>query len=157
MNFSALMPRSAAWPVFSSIFNPSYPDEMSCPLLLGLAQILWDRGETNGYAHVMTSDRQPDTPQHKVLMDVAFSDHVVSNWQSNVMARTIGARAVNPLVYANRWDGVGQSDDFELSGCCRNGYEYLRAGRMLCGWINRPLSRESHQETTAIGSAPQLR
>ena len=31
-----------------------YPDQLSRPLLLSLIQMLWDRGEPNGYAHRMT-------------------------------------------------------------------------------------------------------
>ncbi len=106
MNFSVLLNRSAAWDIYSTIFNPSYRNELERPLALGLTQMLWDRGESNGYAHRMTGDPLPDTPAHKVLMDIAFGDHLVTNWQSNVMARTIGARAVNPFVYSGRWSGV---------------------------------------------------
>lgn len=106
MNFSVLLNRSAAWAGFSTIFNPSYPNQLERPVALGLAQMLWDRGESNGYAHRMTAEPLPDTPAHKVLMDIAFGDHLVSNWQSNVMARTIGARAVSPLVYSGRWPNV---------------------------------------------------
>jgi hypothetical protein len=106
MNFSVLLNRSKAWSTYSTVFNPSYRNELERPLALGLIQMLWDRGEPNGYAHRMTTDPLPDTPPHKVLMDIAFGDHLVSNWQSNVMARTIGARAVNPFVSSGRWPGV---------------------------------------------------
>ncbi|HMW46537.1 MAG TPA: hypothetical protein PKD47_11685, partial [Solirubrobacterales bacterium] len=69
-------------------------------------QMLWDRGEPNGYAHRMTTDPLPDTPPHKILFDLAFGDHLVTNWQSNVEARTIGAKAVSPFVADGRWAGV---------------------------------------------------
>ncbi len=32
----------------------NYPDELERPLILSLMQMLWDRGEANGYAHHMT-------------------------------------------------------------------------------------------------------
>ncbi len=106
MNFSVLLNRSKAWSAYASVFNPSYPREIERPLVLSLIQMLWDRGEANGYAHRMTTDPLPDTPAHKVLMDIAFGDHLVTNWQANVMARTIGARAVDPFVFSDRWPGV---------------------------------------------------
>ena len=48
---------------------PHYPDELSRPLALTLIQMLWDRGEANGYAHRMTTNPLPNTPPHKVLMN----------------------------------------------------------------------------------------
>ena len=68
--------------------------------------MLWDRGEPNGYAHRMTSNPLPETPAHKVLMNVAFGDHQVSNFQADVMARTIGASTRDPVLYPGRWPGV---------------------------------------------------
>ncbi|MDQ2700831.1 MAG: hypothetical protein M3Y23_05825, partial [Actinomycetota bacterium] len=106
MNYSVLLTRSTAWSTYGAFFNPSYPDELSRPLALGLAQMLWDRGEPNGYAHRMTSNPLPNTPPHKVLMDIAFGDHLVTNWQANVQARTIGAKAVSPFVSPGRWGSV---------------------------------------------------
>ena len=54
-------------------------------------QMLWDRGEANGYAHHMTTDPLPNTPPHEVLLHVAFGDHQVANVTAEVEARTIGA------------------------------------------------------------------
>ncbi|MCB0830987.1 MAG: hypothetical protein KDB64_08690 [Solirubrobacterales bacterium] len=106
MNYSVLLTRSGSWETYGSIFDPAYPNQVERPLALSLAQMLWDRGEPNGYAHRMTTDPLPDTPPHKVLFDLAFGDHLVTNWQSNVEARTIGARAVTPFVAEGRWPGV---------------------------------------------------
>jgi hypothetical protein len=39
----------------------SYPDETERPLVLNLIQMLWDRGEPNGYAHRITTNPLPDT------------------------------------------------------------------------------------------------
>ncbi len=69
-------------------------------------QMLWDRGEPDGYAERMTSDPLPDTPPHQVLMNNAFGDHQVSNFQSDVEARTIGAYAHKPSLYQGRWPGT---------------------------------------------------
>jgi hypothetical protein len=66
-------------------------------------QMLWDRGEPDGYAERMTSNPLPDTPSHQVLMDIAFGDHQVSDYQADVEARTVGASAHHPVLYSGRW------------------------------------------------------
>jgi hypothetical protein len=58
---------------------------------LQLIQMLWDRSESNGYAHHITTDPLPNTPDHQVMLQVAWSDHQVTNVAAEVMARTIGA------------------------------------------------------------------
>jgi hypothetical protein len=103
MNYSVLLPRSVDFDEFSALLYPSYPDQESRPLIFDLMQLLWDRGEPDGYAERMTSDPLPDTPPHQVLMDVAFGDHQVSDWQAAVEARTIGASAHRPIIYQGRW------------------------------------------------------
>ena len=37
-----------------------YPNELERPLILSLMQMLWDRGEANGYAQHMTDDPLPE-------------------------------------------------------------------------------------------------
>ncbi len=103
MNYSLLLPRSTDFDTYSAILYPSYPNELSRPLALGLIQMLWDRSEPNGYAHRMTGDPLPNTPPHKVLMNVAFGDFQVTNYQADVEARTIGAQVHTPIVYDGRW------------------------------------------------------
>ncbi|MBK8295377.1 MAG: hypothetical protein IPK93_11675 [Solirubrobacterales bacterium] len=148
MNFSVLMNRSAAWATFSTFFNPSYRNELERPLVLGLAQMLWDRGEPNGYAHRMTDDPLPDTPSHKVLMDIAFGDHLVSNWQSNVMARTIGARAVNPFVYSGRWPGVNGQWGIEPVPT------YPYDGSAISYWDSGPVRPDPGNPGETLGNGP---
>ena len=82
-----------------------------------MMQMLWDRGEPDGYAERMTSDPLPDTPAHQVLMDVAFGDHQVTDYQADVEARTVGAARTGrwlqrPL--ARREGAVGRSGDPRL-------------------------------------------
>ena len=40
----------------------NYPNELERPLILSLMQMLWDRGEANGYAHHMTTDPLREHP-----------------------------------------------------------------------------------------------
>jgi hypothetical protein len=105
MNYSTLLNRSADFegplvpdepppdglPSYASIMYASYPDKLEEQVLFGLIQMLWDRGEANGYAHHMTSDPLPNTPAHHVMLQVAFADHQVANVTAEVEGRTIGA------------------------------------------------------------------
>jgi len=113
MNYSTLLRRSSDFAPYAEgefiegLDTPlglydSYPDELERPLLLSLIQMLWDRGEANGYARHMTSDPLPNTPRHKVLLHVAFGDHQVSSWTAEVEARTIGARRHAPTTARGR-------------------------------------------------------
>jgi hypothetical protein len=103
MNYSVLLPRSVDFDQFAELLYPAYPDEESRPLIFDIIQLLWDRGEPDGYAERMTSKPLPDTPAHQVLMDVAFGDHQVTDYQADVEARTVGARAHRPVLYEGRW------------------------------------------------------
>ncbi|MGK2933245.1 MAG: hypothetical protein ACSLFD_10850, partial [Solirubrobacterales bacterium] len=148
MNFSVLLNRSRAWETYSAVFEPNYQNEIERPLVLSLIQMLWDRGEPNGYAHRMTDEPLPDTPAHKVLMDVAFGDHLVTNWQSNVMARTIGARAVNPFVYSGRWPGVdGQWGIDPIEG-------YPFDGSAIAYFDSGPLRADPMNPGDVLGTIP---
>jgi hypothetical protein len=106
MNYSVLLNRSVDFDNFKLILDPSYPGALKQQLALTLIQMLWDRSEPNGYAHRMTTNPLPNTPPHEVLMNVAFGDHQVSNWQADVEARTIGAQIHDPVVFDGRWPGV---------------------------------------------------
>ena len=59
MNYSVLLPRSVDFDEFSALLYPSYPDEEARPLVFDMMQLLWDRGEPDGYAERMTSNPLP--------------------------------------------------------------------------------------------------
>jgi hypothetical protein len=96
MNYSTLLDRALPFEQFRPAFEPSYPDALDRQVVLAVAQMLWDRGEANGYAHHMTHDPLPSTPQHRVLMHVAYGDHQVAHVAADVEARTIGAHLRTP-------------------------------------------------------------
>jgi hypothetical protein len=102
MNFSVLLTRSTQFSPFAAVLYPSYPDQTERALIDSMIQILWDRGEANGYAWHMTRDPYPDTPRHTVLLHEAFGDHQVSNVQTEVEARVIGARLRTPALDPGR-------------------------------------------------------
>jgi hypothetical protein len=102
MNYSLLLTRAVPFDRFAAVLYPAYPNELERPLILSLVQILWDRGEANGYAWHMTRDPYPDTPRHTVLLHEAFGDHQVANVATEVQARTIGARLRVPALDPGR-------------------------------------------------------
>jgi hypothetical protein len=105
MNYSTLLTRSSNWPTYGAILGGAYPNELSHPLLLNLIQMLWDRGEPNGYAHVMTDNPPPNTPKHNVILHAALGDHQVTNFASDVQARTVGMKTPAGGIDPVRWPG----------------------------------------------------
>ncbi|MGI9601031.1 MAG: hypothetical protein ACR2QE_04045 [Acidimicrobiales bacterium] len=106
MNYSTLLRRSVDFDVYALLLNPSYPDEIDRAVGLSIIQMLWDRGEANGYAHHMTDDPYPGTPPHRVILHEAFGDHQVANVATEVEARTIGAHLVSPGLAPGRHSDV---------------------------------------------------
>ncbi|HEX3562721.1 MAG TPA: hypothetical protein VHU24_07795 [Solirubrobacterales bacterium] len=109
MNYSELLRRSSDSGQYLDTANiglwAHYPSLQQRPLLLSLMQLLWDRGEANGYAEHMTTDPLPDTPAHNVLLQLAYGDHQVSNLAGETEARTIGADVETPALDPGRhWD-----------------------------------------------------
>ncbi|WP_199537382.1 hypothetical protein [Spongiactinospora gelatinilytica] len=102
MNYSTLLDRSVAFAPFRPMMDRSYPDRLTQQVCFALMQMLWDRAETNGYAHHLGGDPLPGTPRHRVLMHVAFGDHQVATVTAEVAARTIGAKIHRPAVAAGR-------------------------------------------------------
>jgi hypothetical protein len=65
MNYSTLLNRSVDFDDFNPFFIGPYPDELTYQLNLSLIQMLWDRGENDGYANHLTSDPLPGTQPHQ--------------------------------------------------------------------------------------------
>jgi hypothetical protein len=126
MNYSALLRRSVDSDTYFK--NPNiglyrfYPNYRERPLVLALMQLLWDRGEANGYAEAMTSNPLPNTPPHNVLMRVAFGDHQVANVTAETELRTIGGSMYSPALNPGRhWEatpfsGMNLASSFPFSG-----------------------------------------
>ena len=148
LNYSVLLRRSIDWDTYSAVIYPQYPKERERPLILGLIQMLWDRGESNGYAHHIVGDPLPGTPDHNVLMHVAIGDHQVSTIQADVMARTIGARVRQPAVDAGRSFEDRPLFDIPAIG----GFPFTGDASMVY-WDTGPV-REVNGATVGTGPAP---
>ena len=148
MNYSVLLQRSVDFDAYAAILNPNYPDKLAQALGISVIQMLWDRGEADGYAHRMTSDPLPDTPPHQVLMDVAFGDHQVTTWAADTEARTIGAAAHAPVLDPGRWPGVDQ-----LWAIPRIG-SYPFGGSAIFYWDIGPIRPDPANPSNQIGVGP---
>ena len=118
MGYSTLLNRSVDWEgEYAVVYQTAYPDAIDQQLGYALIQMLWDRGESSGYAQHMTDDPLPNTPSHEVFLQVAFADHQVANVAAEVKGRTIGASLVTPSLAPGRHWSVDPAFGFRtISG-----------------------------------------
>jgi hypothetical protein len=102
MNYSTLLHRSVDFDIYKIFLDQAYPDPFVQLVALNIIQMLWDRGETNGYAQHLTGKPYRGTPRHTVLLLGAVGDHQVSEFALQVEARTIGAAGHVPYVGPGR-------------------------------------------------------
>ena len=102
MNYSILLDRSVDFDDYLGVMRPSYPKRYDRVIGLEVAQLLWDRGETDGYANHITEHPLPHTPRHRVLLIGAVGDHQVSEFSLRVEAATLGAAAHVPIAAPGR-------------------------------------------------------
>ncbi|MCY7297690.1 MAG: hypothetical protein LH616_00570 [Ilumatobacteraceae bacterium] len=106
INYSMLLPRSVDFDTYEAIFEPAYPNDLDRVLIIGVTQMLWDRGEGGGYVQHLTANPYPGTKAKIVLLHVAYGDHQVSELSALVQARTIGATIHQPVAADGRWQEV---------------------------------------------------
>jgi hypothetical protein len=125
---------------YSNLLDTFYPVQAQRQLIIDLLSTLWDRSDPDGYAGHMTSTAVggllPDctgqgvvparaekrrcpigTPNHHVLMQIAWGDHQVANITAFDEARTIGARAVGGPAAS---DQLGGGEALLASRLCSN-------------------------------------
>jgi len=90
INYSTLLNRSVDFDTFQQILDPAFPDKLDQAVVLLTIQMLWDRGEGNGYATYFT-EPLPGMNQKFALIQGALGDFQVANVAMDVMARTMGA------------------------------------------------------------------
>ena len=102
INYSTLLNRSIDFAPFGLVLNDTYPDGLDRAVLLGMAQIIWDRTDPSGHVRHTTSDTYENTPPKKLLYQVAFGDHQVAPFTAEVAARSNGARIHTPVLRPGR-------------------------------------------------------
>jgi hypothetical protein len=103
MNYSILLDRSVDFDDYLNLaLRPNYPRRYDRIIGIMLAQLLWDRGDTDGYANHVTADPLPGSPVHEVLLLGAVGDHQVTEYSLRVEAATLGAAAHVPIAAPGR-------------------------------------------------------
>ncbi|MEQ9478943.1 MAG: hypothetical protein RIK00_06440 [Algiphilus sp.] len=111
MNYSTLLRRSVDFDPYGTFFYAGYPNSFDQSFILSLVNILWDRGENNGFAGDLRRTDAFDalghpTPDHEVLLHVAFGDHQVADVSAEVMNRTIDGAVHRPATEPGRHTNV---------------------------------------------------
>ena len=96
-----LLNRSVDWDSYKSVYNPNYPNNTDQIMGLQLAQILWDRGENNGYSEHITKNPYGGTKVKQVFIIENYGDHQVANVSTESLARTMGAERHSPIFDAS--------------------------------------------------------
>jgi hypothetical protein len=94
--YNLLLERSVNFDPFAALVAQSYVDAFDRQLILGLLQVMWDRGEPSGYSRHVSLEPLPGSPPHDVLLMVSIGDHQVSTLGAHVMARSLGAVNMAP-------------------------------------------------------------
>ena len=105
-----LLNRSVDWNEFSSIYDKAYTNPVDQQVVLQLAQLLWDRGENEGYAEHLTSNPYPGMPAKQVFIIENYGDHQVANVSAEMLARTIGAQNHQPVFNPSFFGGAPRTN-----------------------------------------------
>ena len=132
--YSFLLFRSVDFDDFRLVIRLFYPDYRMDQLLIGLAQMLWDRVEPNGYSHHVVENNLPGVNPKEVLMRDAIGDHQVVTFAGQIMARTMKAKHVTTGL-RDVW-GL-EAVDSTASGSFYNEYDFGLPGQPYC---NVPMS-----------------
>ena len=146
-NYSTLLNRSVDWEgSYAEVYYATYEDPIEQQIGFALLQMLWDRGEGNGYAAHMTSDPLENTPKHEIMLQVAFSDHQVSNHAAEVEARTIGAPIMTP--------GLPEGRHWEMDPYFGGTASYPYEGSALIYWDSGNVTPPNGNVPPSQGSDP---
>jgi hypothetical protein len=97
-----MIERSADFTPFAQLIAKTYPDRVEIQVGVALVQMLWDRGEPDGYVDHLLRDPLPGTPAKQVLIQEVFGDHQVPNIATETLARTLRIPAYTPELQPGR-------------------------------------------------------
>jgi hypothetical protein len=100
--FSLMIERSVDFSEFGQLIMKTYPNRLGYQVGIALIQMLWDRGEPDGYIDHLVRDPLPGTPAKHVLIQEVFGDHQVANIATETEARTLGLSVYSPELAAGR-------------------------------------------------------
>jgi hypothetical protein len=100
--FSLLIERSVDFSQFGQLITATYPSRLGYQVGIALIQMLWDRGEPDGYIDHLIRNPLPGTPAKHVLIQEIFGDHQVANISTETEARTLGLSVYTPELTPGR-------------------------------------------------------
>ena len=162
MNYSILLDRSVDFDEYLAVMRAAYPKRFDRVIGLEMIQLLWDRGETDGYANHLAHDHLPGAARSDVLLIGAVGDHQVSEYSLRVEAATVGARAHAPLAAPGRVQGKDPAwllkpiERFPFSG---SSYWLWDTGSPSSPATNTPPTEghDPHDDTPNIPSVRQMK
>ena len=95
--YQLLLNRSSDFGPFFTLARGVYRKAQDLQMVLGLAQMLWDRTDPGGYVEHITHDPLPGTPVHQVLIHTAIGDQQVSPLGAHYIARAARAKNIGPV------------------------------------------------------------
>ena len=103
MNWSLIIRRSNLWEtIFGTFLETNYPDGLVRILGLGLAHMIWDRADSNGYANHITRNPLRGSKPSRVLFHNAIGDQILTETAGEYMHRSLGAHRHNPSIVEGR-------------------------------------------------------
>ncbi|MEC9363886.1 MAG: hypothetical protein VYC42_11755 [Pseudomonadota bacterium] len=150
-NYSTLLRRSVDFDAYGALLYASYPNAFDQSFILSFIQMLWDRGETNGYVNHL---RRPDafialghpTPNHEAILNVAFGDHQVADVTPEVMSRSFDGAVHLPGTEPGRHTSV---NPFALIRPAVDG----ESGTVMVIWDIGPLNPDN-EDNPGTGQPP---
>ena len=96
--YQLLLTRSHDFAPFFTVFKTMYPNPAHIALWLSYIQVMWDEGETAGYARAAVSDPLDGVPVKTILHQVAIGDAQVSTLGAEFLARGHNASLIGQPV-----------------------------------------------------------
>lgn len=150
--YNLLLNRSVDFDPYWAYIKSVYPNALDVQLLLGTAQMLWDRGEPTGYSEHIVDDPLPGTPSHEVLLQLSIGDHQVTTLGGHLMARAIGTPNLKPV---NRTIFGIAEVDAPVTGSALIEYHFGNAPEPLTNVPARD-GQDPHGRMTEVPAAAQV-
>lgn len=113
--YNLLLNRSIDFTPFFVLLKDQFNNYIDTQIVLGLAQMFWDRTDPITYCNHITDNLFPNTPAHDVLSHVAVGDYQVTPLGAHLLAREVGAKSVGPA-YRPIWGIEVEDAPFSGSG-----------------------------------------
>jgi hypothetical protein len=94
-----MLPRSVHWNLLAPFVNAAYPDPLTRQLGLAFVQARFDHSDPINLTRHLSADPLPGAPADKILLlQEAIGDSQVPNMTTEMLARAVGAKLVEPSV-----------------------------------------------------------